>query len=478
MTRLAPTFAFGVLGAGAVSLVQQKDSRPQLLTEEPDATERSGRRAQYCRVYPSLCKAGCMDEITSEEMDQWRAGRISTDGHVNAKPWCNNMAKASTYAKCWDQDLTAYVKDFVKDYKRLSELGEDDGGYCYHSGHCDEKDVLLQTTVEEAEHICTKRYGDKWHSTPPKYVETLWQKDAPLFRSKGEADRQSSLKCLTGTYHCDVLACQATYCLNSTYKERHAHPVKKKTPATADEETKTVQEMAEEHDAKHKHLTGFWTLTEFDGWNANCYDRFEKELCTLNCRSDPPLEYELGLWRTQSLATPAGHANPRTLCLVQMERKKYIYAGIAKLDADKSGSAPDQESARLKHAHAYGEMYVHIKTMSNSSYEESTLNDLVNFCVSQELCTAKPLPSIEAGEEFCDAKYSREEWTGVSLKSDATREDYPKLIGKTSCAMGTIKMDIDLCQELVCWNTFARCDSEFCEGHTENAPANAKIIDS
>merc|ERR1712183_376742 len=101
-----------------------------------------------------------------------------------------------------------------------------DASYCFMEGHCANTKVTLSTTLEEATHMCDKRYGRKaWTSVSftNKISSPTMVNQSSGFRDYNLTRTYALMACAMGNYHCDVIYCRETYCKNTTYSEKYHH---------------------------------------------------------------------------------------------------------------------------------------------------------------------------------------------------------------------------------------------------------------
>lgn len=229
-------------------LLRERDNRsgevaPAASLALAEAPEVSGSRAAVdCEAYPMFChpKVNCAADPLSDLDIMALDRRIATeDGHSNPRSWCLAYpAYATPLQKCvLEGDLHGYAQEMLASQAKANLL-DVDALYCFMSGHCNDTDVTLNTTVLESEAICDRRYGHaRWaeigwrdfrgvlkrsdqvdeastEGLPPKSWERL------LALARHEAEISVATSCAMGNFHCDVAYCRASYCGNAHYHER------------------------------------------------------------------------------------------------------------------------------------------------------------------------------------------------------------------------------------------------------------------
>lgn len=198
-----------------------------------------------CKSYPHMCKP----PFNCQDAQIWDLTPQAKNGHANLQSWCN-FVDAQTFAdnvlkKCIvDQDLKGSAEELFD--KRVGlHSDEIDASYCFIEGHCTNTAVTDNTTVQDAEEMCTDRFGKTGWTGPYYLIDPLIASVAsgldfygslgstlPVSPFEGIHEQKISklavkLACSRGTYHCDVQYCKHTYCTNSYYIRRYGHLIPK-----------------------------------------------------------------------------------------------------------------------------------------------------------------------------------------------------------------------------------------------------------
>eukprot|EP00416_Gambierdiscus_australes_P043146 CAMPEP_0171096740 /NCGR_PEP_ID=MMETSP0766_2-20121228/45768_1 /TAXON_ID=439317 /ORGANISM="Gambierdiscus australes, Strain CAWD 149" /LENGTH=260 /DNA_ID=CAMNT_0011555791 /DNA_START=57 /DNA_END=839 /DNA_ORIENTATION=+ len=184
-----------------------------------------------CGAHPSLCKPpfSC-DKVTSEDFQFWAGHSPTAAGKPNYQMWCAFPNHAEYASKCQAGDLDGASKVHFEGAARR-HTSEMDASMCFIDGHCVNTAVSNTTTVEEAIRMCDERLGrETWanwggRGTP---VQHRLGYAALTDVSKGFDHREQTLpyliaSCAMGNYHCDVHACQSTYCKDQHYIQKYGH---------------------------------------------------------------------------------------------------------------------------------------------------------------------------------------------------------------------------------------------------------------
>mmetsp|Transcript_53237 Transcript_53237/g.137668 ORF Transcript_53237/g.137668 Transcript_53237/m.137668 type:complete len:346 (+) Transcript_53237:72-1109(+) len=196
-----------------------------------------------CSEYPVFCdsKLNCSgNPITVAESVAWGKQLVTADGHANLRSWCMVYPMyATSVSKCIVEDSKLeYAQAMYKDQSK-AQLTEADAVYCFVAGHCNNTEVTVNTTLQEAEGICSERYGDRWKdvgwadfmgvvsraraemsSTKQAWSEgrASWSELVALARQEAEISAMAA--CAMGNYQCDVFYCKVNYCQNDDYLQR------------------------------------------------------------------------------------------------------------------------------------------------------------------------------------------------------------------------------------------------------------------
>jgi len=157
----------------------------------------------------------------------------TSDGHANLKSWCDRPWYADTLVQeCLvKKDLYTHAHKLFE-FSVKAGMGELDGSYCFIEGYC-VSDATLNTTMQEAEQLCDRRFGHKvWAQFASKYSppedrigaggQHVWSPKIG-FTNKAQTRPFVLAACAMGNYHCDAAYCKETYCKNEYYQKRYGH---------------------------------------------------------------------------------------------------------------------------------------------------------------------------------------------------------------------------------------------------------------
>ncbi|CAE7747785.1 Cacna1h, partial [Symbiodinium sp. CCMP2456] len=135
-------------------------------------------------------------------------------------------------------DSRGYGREMFKSQQKL-KLTSADAIYCFVSGHCNNTQVTEKTTMQEAQGICNKLYGQRWtelgwkdymavlaralevatkHHIPKEWNFTGWGSLVKIARH--EAGISAMTACAMGNFQCDVTYCQMNYCHNDRFRAK------------------------------------------------------------------------------------------------------------------------------------------------------------------------------------------------------------------------------------------------------------------
>eukprot|EP00415_Alexandrium_ostenfeldii_P004992 UN4992 len=159
------------------------------------------------------------------------------DGKPTYHSWCSLPYELAA-AECAAGDLSAYGKLIHKAQlsmegpKFVSGMIEKiDAHYCFTWGHCQNKEVTYNTTMDEMIAMCDKRFlRYNWaHTTgndvmavmKPKAFggELVLEKGLPHLTHAGQM-KFAMMSCAQGNYHCDTMYCQQEYCNDPEWIEK------------------------------------------------------------------------------------------------------------------------------------------------------------------------------------------------------------------------------------------------------------------
>lgn len=188
-----------------------------------------------CKLTPVLCKAPFQCETnapTRADEKRWEKMGLAADGHANLRYWCGEQSAANNIVQeCLvnrDMIKSAHMVFDIQMKKGESEL---DASYCFLEGHCTNPQVTVNTTVEEAEHLCDERYGGRWRtwgsnaSPPADQIKYALKTTANVtgYTSQAQTTPFVLAACAMGIYQCDVTYCKETYCKMEQYVKKYGH---------------------------------------------------------------------------------------------------------------------------------------------------------------------------------------------------------------------------------------------------------------
>jgi len=185
-----------------------------------------------CTGNPALCKApfNCQ-HATPSSNPSVSIMPVAKNGHANPSSFCA-LPKYFYYIRTClvNRDFTRAAKIHYQSELRAG-VSEVPASTCFLEGHCSDKFVNENTTLEEAEKMCDARFGHAgWAQWSPGMDAGLAQLMNPFIRNavpnSGLRDQKitsyfTKLACAMGNYHCDVMTCKETYCNNPYYIEKY-----------------------------------------------------------------------------------------------------------------------------------------------------------------------------------------------------------------------------------------------------------------
>lgn len=202
-----------------------------------DLMQRSRKGFSQKLTGPDLCKEKpqecgdplhCEIPVTPQEKASWY-DHYAVNGHANIRSWCGAKHFTESIVE-WclvKKDLT--TAGHVAFQEQMDQHALDaDGSYCFLVGHCDNDKVTNATTLEDAEAMCTERYGDAWTKIGQKDMHPLkWVVSGAMnlksgFHDRKIAEKYAMLACAMGNFHCDVVYCRENYCNKPFYQEKYA----------------------------------------------------------------------------------------------------------------------------------------------------------------------------------------------------------------------------------------------------------------
>lgn len=168
------------------------------------------------------------------EKRSWRDDRVATgDGHANLRTWCwLEEFEHSLVTECLvNRDLKKSAH-LVFDQQVARGAGELDASYCFMEGHCLDTELNENSTIQDAEKQCDRKYGHAgWAEVSRNSflldgVSSILTGGASAstgFHTKSLAESFGKLACAMGNWHCDNVYCKETYCKHPHYRERYSY---------------------------------------------------------------------------------------------------------------------------------------------------------------------------------------------------------------------------------------------------------------
>jgi hypothetical protein len=214
--------------------------RPKLMSYTPstdpdeNVTEIQGQPPVDCQATPWMC-AGPFDCDKEALADLKKlTKRVATkDGRPNPKSWCaDSRFWGSTVKECLVDGEPKRAAASRLAYQLNRGADDEDAKYCFLGEHCAISEIDENTTAEEAEAVCSRKYGDKWKSTGLQAFYTNLMKnehdysynflDGSMVEARKRVSAKSRIACAQGSFHCDVVYCKEHYCNNPAYREVYA----------------------------------------------------------------------------------------------------------------------------------------------------------------------------------------------------------------------------------------------------------------
>ncbi|CAL1130074.1 unnamed protein product [Cladocopium goreaui] len=172
-----------------------------------------------CARAPWMCAApfDCLNTTGQVETLQELKQHLAKPSGVNLQSWCHANPTQ------WQPGFECIIKQDLQGYAALMRQSSIeyhyeiyDASYCFMSGHCENDQVTLNTTVQEAEQLCDERFPEPqgWRS-----VGLQFPMPSPPFWTMADVKQIELLACATASYHCDVIYCRQTYCQMEEYKK-------------------------------------------------------------------------------------------------------------------------------------------------------------------------------------------------------------------------------------------------------------------
>lgn len=169
---------------------------------------------------PFNCDAAPIEDW---EPSWWKEGLITIYRDPNYRPWCYEDYKViSMYAECLVTGNYTNFAQLRKNHVLAEGTKEFQASYCFLSGHCSNTHINLESKQEDAHEACGNQYGQSsWdvvnYNQLPAYIDF-----GVAITNKTQAKVQGMIACAKGSYHCDVLECQETWCQDPHYLEKYA----------------------------------------------------------------------------------------------------------------------------------------------------------------------------------------------------------------------------------------------------------------
>jgi len=216
-----------------IAVDEGSKTRDTAKIEEEEVGEAAEDKVQEptvnCSEYPVFCdsKLNCSgNPITVAESVAWGKQLVTADGHANLRSWCMVYPSyATALPKCILEDSKLEYAKAMYEFQTIAQSTEADGAYCFGSGLCNNTKVTLNTTLQEAEGICSARYGDRWKGIGWADLEGPVAPAVPEMYNHSPMPRQiaelfAMAACAMGNYQCDVFYCKVNYCQNDDYLQR------------------------------------------------------------------------------------------------------------------------------------------------------------------------------------------------------------------------------------------------------------------
>jgi len=193
-----------------------------------------------CDKHPHMCQP----PFNCQTCDMNQLSHLAVDGHANLQFWCRAPRYVDTLVKhCLvNKDLKTSASEVFKMDVR-QHYADLDASYCFLEGHCTNEAVTDDSTVEDAEKLCDKRYGHEGWAGRFVFADMggaaiTWARgvlegkkgllSAVASKEKGICDQKVSrliakLSCAAGNFHCDVQFCKHTVCGMDEYKKKYGH---------------------------------------------------------------------------------------------------------------------------------------------------------------------------------------------------------------------------------------------------------------
>lgn len=186
----------------------------------------TNRSLEDCRDFPKTCAPPftCEKHEVSTRKSRKVVRLATEDGRANVHSWCGYPRGYVRYAQqCAAGNLFHAAQELrrVQEDRRRPDgsypLLIMDAAYCFASGHCNDTDVTLHTTIPQAETMCDARYTRRaWTGVGPLAM-------AASPKRRGTDSAWAKVACAMGTYHCDIVYCRIYYCKDTEWRARFGH---------------------------------------------------------------------------------------------------------------------------------------------------------------------------------------------------------------------------------------------------------------
>jgi len=192
-----------------------------------------------CTGRPLECEEPfkCQTLSPLEPLEWGWSGYAGGSGKTNPRVWCSVPDYVPYMHECLvtrDLQKAAHLQYEATQAGRFGPLtAEMDGSYCFIEGYCVDKTVSHETTLEEAEQLCDKRFGRAtWtaygsvRSPPEDQPGAGGMPNASGFANLAQTRPFVLAACAMGNYHCDIVYCKETYCKSPYYVGKYGHLLK------------------------------------------------------------------------------------------------------------------------------------------------------------------------------------------------------------------------------------------------------------
>mmetsp|Transcript_69924 Transcript_69924/g.198177 ORF Transcript_69924/g.198177 Transcript_69924/m.198177 type:complete len:376 (-) Transcript_69924:78-1205(-) len=187
-----------------------------------------------CTAYPHMCSQpfNCEHFRPGEAVEWYYRGMAKVDS--NLRHWCNYPKEASGLATCiYENDPVGGAKIRLKALERSEHpkgIQAREASRCFVEGFCMDTEVRRETTKLEASKLCDNRFGREAWSKFGLYNELASDSmqnarypGSAGFTNRNETRPWTIMSCATGRYHCDVMTCKQTFCVDEYFVKRFGH---------------------------------------------------------------------------------------------------------------------------------------------------------------------------------------------------------------------------------------------------------------